>query len=802
MHPALISLPGLRIAGLSLRIAGLTCAILLISAPSALWPCGPGEPDPLRIFRPLQITEALFPDGQKDAYLSVLDRLAGTCDVPEGAARSDANLENWAGLLKSSAGINADQEALQNLIYKMPADQIQKARKNSKSLPGSIEASGQIEILNYILFAKELEPLVLPPESYWDRPEPPSGNKVEPFIQKGLKQASLQKLRNLKVRYIYQAMRLAHYSGQHDRAITILGQAGDLNSSDPLYFRIRHLQAGAHLKSGKTSQGLGMLAKMAAASPSQMSHIFLDFDRYWHKEGAYDAAFQAASSDERKALIILRFFSSPEPNLALLKQMSDLYPGDAALDYMLIREVDRLEARLEEPLYYDAKSFPRTHQGKDGIAEKDNQDSGFSFSAFFLKIWHWIVPPLEASPIADIPPEEQQYMNQLIAFFGQVAEGKKSRSPGAWKLAQAYLQMLLGKHSEAKKSLNHSLVNPAESPFVRLQQRRINLLNTSAEKRKPDEELKKLILQDYSAIGATGDPIGYGCRWADHAARLLLHRNMVSLHMQAGEEGEALLWEPDVSQIYSGTSMNTYAFSALEKAQEVIHKPAGVYEKKLVEISNVKRSTVLSRLGARRMKHGDYKEAVEALEKLSASERGGMYYSDRIQAGPFNNPFSERFAPGKSAKDYNSYTIAVRMKELHKEATSSSGERAARAYYQMGLAQFNMSHFGNWWSAVDTDWSIYYEYSEKPGDPQLKLARSYFEKAVASAKDRELIAASRFMIATIAYLDSDESGYFTSDTVSLASEQKVQFQHLAKMEDTDFYREVIRSCTYYMMYRQ
>ena len=112
-----------------------------------------------------------------------------------------------------------------------------------------------------------------------------------------------------------------------------------------------------------------------------------------------------------------------------------------------------------------------------------------------------------------------------------------------------------------------------------------------------------------------------------------------------------------------------------------------------------------------------------------------------------------------------------------------------------------MSHFGHWWSAVDTDWSIYYDYSDKKGDPQLALATDYFQKSLSKGSDRELIAASRFMIATIAYLDHASVDYSSDGLVSLAPEQKVQFSKLAELEDTQFYREVIRSCTYYMNFR-
>ena len=102
---------------------------------------------------------------------------------------------------------------------------------------------------------------------------------------------------------------------------------------------------------------------------------------------------------------------------------------------------------------------------------------------------------------------------------------------------------------------------------------------------------------------------------------------------------------------------------------------------------------------------------------------------------------------------------------------------------------------------MDTDWSIYYEYSDKQGDPQLNLARSYFKKAIEKARDPEILAASRFMIATVSFLDSAGMDYSPQEQYSLTEEQKEQFKKLSGLENTKFYRDVIRACSYYMNFR-
>ena len=197
MHRVLTSGFLLNSSLIYLRNTLMVGVLLVLVSPSRIWPCGAGEPDPLRIFRPLQITAALFPDGQENEYLSVLDQLAGTCDAPKGAKYVDRNLENWAALLKDRAWITSDSAALDSLIYRLSADEIKKASKNPDSIPGRLTSKGQSDILGYILYAKSVEPLVAP-SNYWETPEPLSPEKAESYIGNALKQSSQQKLKTVQ----------------------------------------------------------------------------------------------------------------------------------------------------------------------------------------------------------------------------------------------------------------------------------------------------------------------------------------------------------------------------------------------------------------------------------------------------------------------------------------------------------------------------------------------------------------------------------------------------------------------------
>ncbi|MCB1137230.1 MAG: hypothetical protein KDK23_00685 [Leptospiraceae bacterium] len=790
----------------SLKVALGSALLLILALPRPAWPCGPGEPDPLRIFRPLQITGAIQPAAKDRAYLRALESSAGSCTLPGIPSGGDPNISQWIAYVQKGTSFTPAHEEMSTLVYEAKASDLKDALagKGKNELALRLARSGQKAMLEYLLFAKNLEPLVVFSGGYWEVREPVSAQKANPQIAMALKASDAAK-DELKFRYLYQALRLAHYSAQYDRTLQLYRQkASSATDKDPLYFRMQHLYAGALLRTGKVAEGLKLLASMAARDPAQLQRVSLDFERYSNEPGAYDSAFKSADLNEKKQLLLLKFFSEPTPGLKTIQSFAQVFPGDPALDYMMIREIDRLEDRLEEPLYYSRTDQRRALASQQEASRPEGTDkSDFSILAFLKDVWNWFVPSLEAAPMVDIPAEEQAYMKELSSFIHSAVENKTAPSAGVWTLAEVYLQMLLGNHAQAEKLLSHDSVRNGTSPFVQLQRRRLALLNASASSKSLDDALKARILKDYESIAPTNAnaEIDYTCRWSDHAARLMLHENMVRLHSSQKQYGLALLWEPNVSQIYSGMPLNTYDFAALEKAVSILEKPADKYEDSLAKVSNLSADTVLERLGGRKMKAGEYSGAVAALSRVSAPRLKTMYYSDRIVAGPFQNPFQEKFETGKKASDYDALLIARKLQELEKTAGSGDNEKSARAYYLLGLAQFNMSHFGHWWSAVDTDWSIYYEYSDKKGDPQLNLARGYFKKAIEKARDPEVLAASRFMIATVSFLDSAGMDYYPQEQYSLTEEQKEQFKQLSGLENTKFYTDVIRACSYYMNFR-
>jgi len=743
-----------------------------------LLPCGPGEPDPLRIFRPLQLRQAFLPPAkQNEPYYQELDRWSGSC-LPEEYDSRAANVLLWQKSLKT----RATTTDLQQLIYETPVTAIDLALLGRGGLPLLKEmALADRPALEYLRFAKSLEKHVRGNPDPW-QPEPAKAEAqvVAPLIQEALERKKTAE-RSLALRYLYQAIRLLHYSGQYKRVETMRAHLpADFSARDPLFAQIQHLLAGALLQQQKTTEGLVALAELVAADPLAMGRVRTDFQLYQGQGNAFKNALASAAPQTGLQLHLLHFFTNPAPGLIALKEAAARRPRDPLLDFMLLREIDRLEARLEEHLFYSAR------------VRKDPESL---FQRFLARLRSVFAGTL----LAAASPEELRYMRDLEGFISASVDAKVAPSPDLWLLSRVFLAYLAGDPARSLRLLSDPVIAGSNNDFVRKQSRRLQLLARIDGAREVSEDLRKEIIANYQAFAP--DSKSEICPLNDNGGRIRLHRSLTALHKKQEETGLALLWETQAADIDRSAPVNTYPLSALRQALTVLETDTTPYAQLVGKLSGLKSTTLRHRLGARLLKAGDARAAMATLAPLETAVLDGIYRSDSIKAGPFANPHSEGFASGESPRSWNTLKIAQHRVEL--EEAIKSGQNTATAHYRLGLLEYNLSQAGNWWSAVDTDWSSYYEYSDRPGDPQFLRAMEHFRQALAQRPEKELEAAIRYMLALVSYLDETPTGWQAEDRgLKLTLVQKEQFAQLQALENTRFFREVVRDCSYFRKYRK
>ncbi|HEX2952878.1 MAG TPA: hypothetical protein VHR47_02705, partial [Bacillota bacterium] len=147
------------------------------------------------------------------------------------------NLEEWRKLL----GPEINLETTYKLVYKSSLSELNQLygiligndmKKRTLKLAPFLKdprfqtmiAKRQIDLLKYLIFAKTCEPQVTADDPWADPPKSRDYKLMDKLIQKGLKAYHDCPADDLKVRYAYQIIRLAHYAGFYDDCVKLYDQ--------------------------------------------------------------------------------------------------------------------------------------------------------------------------------------------------------------------------------------------------------------------------------------------------------------------------------------------------------------------------------------------------------------------------------------------------------------------------------------------------------------------------------------------------------------------------------------------------
>jgi len=149
-------------------------------------------------------------------------------DPTEPASLSDMLADEWAAycgapVKKADAKKLVNKfsaKELNNLYYHLEKNQPLKISDSVKqnSMTGYFMQSKDLEALGYILYAKQVEPYVLGGDGDWEGIQRDS-LKMAKLIKSGQQLYTAAKKDIFKLKYAYQVLRLAHYSGRYNDVI-------------------------------------------------------------------------------------------------------------------------------------------------------------------------------------------------------------------------------------------------------------------------------------------------------------------------------------------------------------------------------------------------------------------------------------------------------------------------------------------------------------------------------------------------------------------------------------------------------
>ncbi len=681
-----------------------------------------------------------------------------------------ANMEDW----KAYLGKTNDAD-LKKIIYETSADDMQKIRAyitDGKMLDNKLknndvvkiwQKNKDLEAIDYLYFAKTCEVQAKKYDSWSEEAPKKDMEKIKWLADAGKKYYN-EKASNpfLKIRFAYQAIRMAHYSNQYDKAIRFYDELvkpiEDKTTSVIKYWALSH-KAGALFRTGNIGESIYLFSRIFDVCPSKQASAYLSIKIY--EQGNWDSALSLCkNADERATLYFIRSLATNSNGLEELKDVFDIAPKSEKLAYMLAREINKLEHDLLEVNLDKNLLFMRNYQGEETANALKKAESLKSFISFAIS-------------------------------------DNKIKNMEVFRLGGAYLEYVTGKPAKAK-AVYQDIANKTKDINLKNKINVFQLALQISELKTIDDAIEEDIYPKVKAL--------------KHDHLLDFTKNAFArLYQNQKNVGKAFILRNDVSWLKT-----TGNAAQVENILEMLaKKKMTTLEKDIIKekLGDKNPEQELNELKATFLLADDkLEEAIKVYQSIPANKLNKIK-NDPLQA--LVRDCFENCPPSTEKGKYNRLTLAQKMLNL-KKLTEKNNLEQGQYLFQLGTIYYNISHFGNSWDAIDyyrsgSDLMTFKDMKTNPNTPyktnvyaEMSKAKYYFERAITAftkTNDKEMTAQALMMAGrceqNIYYLDfSGDAFAFIAPTYD-AKHRKSLIKLKKEYKDTKAFRDLKSTCLYF-----
>ncbi len=673
---------------------------------------------------------------------------------------------------------DASKEDIAQIIYKASIRSLEVIRTAAKSrtleLPTNLsknsfaaflEEKQCIETIDYLIFAKECEPHVVAPANAWDAPKRDTVS-MNNLIEAGIKKFRKTDSHYIRLRYAYQIIRLAHYKKNYQHTIDLwelLTPKIDAHPSIIDYWILGH-KAGAMREMGQHVEASYLFSLIFQHSPSKRASAYRSFliktDEEWQK------CLELCQSDTERA--VLYTIRANNNEALLVEEMEHIYrldPDNEHLEILLIKEIRRLE--------------------KDHLGYEFNQEK--RKNKRFYKI----------------PRKEgDHFLIRLQQLIHKIIKDDTIHNIDLWRIADAYLEVLAGDYYAAEKSflkLEGTIKDEKLLEQFKVFKLALDICQLD-EIDNEDEDVISNIIRKNEQYKANKDFAPF------------LFDKLAYDYSQQDEIGKAFR-----SQYTTNDLKYNLPIGIIEDLISICKKE----EHSKLERALISKNDGSSILNDLLDMKGNYYFAQHQLEAAAEIYRElPVEILNQYQVNPFTERIKDCVHCGpRDTTRYNKVQLIDEMLKLKYEGYSDA-INGPEAFYELGLAHYNMTFYGNAWDIIDyfrsgSNWGFtneknkYYLYDTPYGNVEYKdcsEALFYFEKARLLAKDKELGAKAAFMAAKCEqnmWFNSEDCtySYWTGTAPNVPPDYRRYFQLLRDhYNDTEVYKRVIAECKFFQLY--
>ncbi len=781
------------------RICMMLCiSAFIISFPQNIIGCGPGI-DPYdyytSFFNPdISSTQSLRPfyytgynflyDEEEPVKTETIlaNEWAAYCGVPVSDKDAQAFVTEYAQKDINSLYINIEK----NQPLKIP-DSVKR-----NSMTAYFMKQKDLEALGYILYAKKAQVYVIGGNNDWDAIKRDSLAMAK-LIKGGLQLYAAAKTDLFKLKYAYQAERLAHYSGNYIDAIKVYDQYIAPNKTASVLQQLAlALKAGAMWHTGQGKEAAYLFSKNFSDNPAKKISNYMSFK--WAVDSKADRSEYLAlcKTDKEKADMLSLFaLSSIMDESATIQKIFALDPSNKNLETLAGREINKVEEFYFSPVL-------------------DKESGGKLF------YYNWNDEAKDSTLQAG-----RKYTVSLTDAFVKMSKGKVN-DPALFLTAAAYTSLMTKDFDKANKYLGDAK-KMSLTPKVNDQWMLTNLLLSINESKAMDAQEEEKILPSVKwlqqkakadAASKTG--------WTGSSQWQIFYRNIMSgpvakkYHAQGNIYKEVLAIGA-ADKIYGDGNYNSVEFlhnktdinDVLKLYALMTEKKGNNFENYLLANNAITVNSVIDFAGTSFLRNYDYANAINWLQR-SKPDKNSV-----IEKNPFIDLLYDQEEQLSKTEKTDKLSFAKEMLRLQTTARTDK-LNAPKLYYKTALGLYNMTYYGHAWELVQYYRSGSDGYSIPKDATEFQkqyygcfAAQDMFKKAMDASTDRNFKARCLFMMAKCAQKNVRRPQYddFSNDDYSKYDDAEKKYfpifmgnkyfpQLAQEYNNTAFYKEAITSCSY------
>jgi hypothetical protein len=584
-----------------------------------------------------------------------------------GYTMLDENIAEWRQKFCSAP----DSADIYELVYEASVEDLEMlhlaiTNKGSgpflnNELADMMVANGCLECVEYLIYTRRCQPLVNNNTEF--ESEAIRLSTMRQVMEEGLRIIPEVTSHWVRLRYLYQVIRLAHYMGDSQLTVDLYKKwvpRIDKRVKSGVYYWVMGHYAGAMMSLGYDAEAAALFAEVFAHSPGKRLEAFRSFRI--KNQATWDRAFFLCKHDDRAAMFGIRAMMPDAKATYELDSIYALTPDHPLLDIIIIHELQQLE-----------KEFLGA-----GLKNPWDTDEQANFDRMLRT--------------------DKTYLNQLRERITKFRKEGKLRSPELWQFADAYAQFLAGDFNNARltlKNLDPKVArekrkrNGASSKRFDGLERQILMLNLLIDLQTINEPSSKTWLSIAKISKDTTIT-----RYFPDLERYCNHVLTTRL-LQARRPGLALVARYGFVPLYYNPHdplMQELLATTIKNDQET------VFERQLLTLQGTDAADLLLEIrGTYFLGRGLFGEALSHLKRISPA-----YWTGRDVLNPFRDTLTH-YIEDRGIVDKRLYTrleVAEILDSLQK-AVQAQPINNAQAYYKLGLACQNMSYFGEAWETAD-----------------------------------------------------------------------------------------------------